>query len=107
MQNEILALEDNGTWTMEYPPPGKKALDCQWLYPIKFFADGCIERLKARLVVFCNHHTEGIDYAETFAQVVKTVIVRAFLAIVASKNWELHQMDVHNAFLHGDLDEEV
>ena len=34
-------------------------------------------------------------------------IVRAFLAIAASRNWELHQMDVHNVFLHGDLDEKV
>ncbi|KAA3485390.1 Retrovirus-related Pol polyprotein from transposon TNT 1-94 [Gossypium australe] len=35
------------------------------------------------------------------------VTVRTFLAIVALKNCELHQMDVHNAFLHGDLDDEV
>lgn len=34
-------------------------------------------------------------------------IVRAFLAIAACKHWELHQIDIHNPFLHGDLDVEV
>lgn len=107
MQKEIHALEENGTWTMEYLPPGKRALGSQWVYKIKFHSDGTIERLKARLVVLGNHQKEGIDYTETFAPVAKMVTVRAFLAIAASKNWELHQMDVHNAFLHGDLKEEV
>ncbi|XP_021748580.1 uncharacterized protein LOC110714381 [Chenopodium quinoa] len=100
MREEMNVLESNGTWTLENLPPGKKALGSQWLYKIS------IERLKARLVVFGNHQNEGIDYDETFALVVKMTTVRAFLAIAASKNWELHQMDVHNAFLHGDLTEE-
>ncbi|XP_057252225.1 retrovirus-related Pol polyprotein from transposon RE1 [Beta vulgaris subsp. vulgaris] len=107
MTNEISALEKNGTWTMEPLPAGKKALGSKWVYKIKYNSDGSIERFKARLVVFGNHQTEGLDYTETFAPVAKMVTVRAFLAIAASKNWELHQMDVHNAFLHGDLSEEV
>lgn len=35
------------------------------------------------------------------------VIVRTFLTVVVAKGWQLHQMDVHNAFLHRDLEEEV
>ncbi|CAH9096427.1 unnamed protein product [Cuscuta europaea] len=107
MQTEIKALEDNGTWELTALPSGKKALGSRWVYKIKYHADGRIERLKARLVVLGNHQVEGIDYNETFAPVAKLVTVRAFLAVAVTKNWELHQMDVHNAFLHGDLDEEV
>lgn len=105
--NEIDALEERGTWTVETLPEGKKALGCKWVFTIKYRSDGMIERYKARLVFLGNNQTEGVDYEENFAPVCKMVTVRSFLKVATSRDWEIHQMDVHNAFLHGNLEEEV
>lgn len=104
---EITSLEEANTWRLEHLPPGKKALGCKWIFTIKYKSDGTIERYKARLVVMGNHQEEGSDYEETFAPVARMTTVRLFLDIAAKENQEVHQMDVHNAFLHGDLHEEV
>ncbi|RDX92154.1 hypothetical protein CR513_25774, partial [Mucuna pruriens] len=66
-----------------------------------------VERYKARLVMLGNRQVDDLDYNETFALVAKMAIVQTLLVVVAIKNWELHQIDVHNAFLHGDLNKDV
>ena len=66
-----------------------------------------MDRHKAPLVALGNKRKYGVDYEETFAPVAKMTTVQTILAIAASQSWRLHQMDVKNAFLHGDLQEEI
>ncbi|XP_078160840.1 uncharacterized protein LOC144556253 [Carex rostrata] len=105
--DEIGALELNKTWTIEPLPLGKHPIGCKWVFKIKYLSDGTIERYKARLVAKGYTQEEGIDYHETFAPVAKLTTVRCLLAVAAVRGWHLYQLDVNNAFLHGDLHEEV
>lgn len=107
MLKEIDALEDNRMWSLVSLPPGKKAIGLKSVYMIKYKSDGTVERYKARLVILRNNQREEIDYTETFAPVAKMDTVRTLLTIAPARKGELHQMDVNNAFLHGDLAEEV
>jgi hypothetical protein len=107
MSKELNALEANHTWVLTSLPPRKHSIDCKWVYKLKFKSDGSIERYKARLIAKGYNQQEGIDYFETFSPVAKLVTIRSFVAIAIAKGWSLTQLNVNNAFLHGDLDEEV
>ena len=74
---------------------------------MKTRSDGSIERYKARLVARRFQQEYGRNYEETFAPVAHMHIVRTLVVVVAVRGWTLSQLDVKNAFLHGDLHEEV
>ena len=107
MIEELKALNDNQTWSVVDLPKGKMAVGSRWIYKTKFHSNGSIERHKARLVACGFTQTYGIDYKETFAHVAKMSTIRVLLSVAVNHDWPLFQMDVKNAFLHGELEDEV
>ncbi|RVW81044.1 Retrovirus-related Pol polyprotein from transposon TNT 1-94 [Vitis vinifera] len=107
VQDEIDALEKNGTWTITDLPVGKRPVGCKWIFTIKYKSSGSVERFKARLVARGFTQSYGIDYQETFAPVAKLNTIRILLSLAVNQDWCLQQLDIKNAFLNGDLEEEV
>ncbi|XP_071687777.1 uncharacterized protein [Rutidosis leptorrhynchoides] len=107
MEEEIKALQTNNTWEKCTLPESKKPVGCRWVFTIKHKSDGTIERYKARLVAKWYTQTYGVNYSETFSPVAKIDTIRVLFSVAANKDLPLHQFDVKNAFLHGELKEEV
>ena len=49
----------------------------------------------------------GSDYYDTFSLVAKMASVHLLLSMAAMRSWPLYHLDIKNAFLHGDLTEEI
>ena len=74
---------------------------------LKCKADDSIEKHKAWLVAKGYNQTHGLDYFETFNIVVKPATLRIILTLALSSGWVVRQLDVPNAFLNGELEEQV
>ncbi|GJV51971.1 ribonuclease H-like domain-containing protein [Tanacetum coccineum] len=107
MRDEYNALIKNNTWVLVPRTADTKIVRCMWLFRHKYLADGTLSRYKARLVANGSTQLEGVNINETLSLVVKPGTIQIVLSLVVSRHWPIHQLDVKNAFLHGDLSETV
>ncbi|OMO87955.1 Reverse transcriptase, RNA-dependent DNA polymerase [Corchorus capsularis] len=84
MMEELKALRRNNTWELVHEPSDRTVVGCKWVFRVKRNADGSVASL-----------------------VVKPVTIRLVLSIAIANGWSFKQMDVNNAFLQGDLTDEV
>ena len=107
MDHEVEALVSRGTWTLVPCLVDVNIVTCKWVFTIKSHPDGTIACRKARLVTRGFTQAFDIDYTETFSPIVHLNSVCALLSLAVNQAWSLHQLDVSNTFLYGDLEEQV
>ena len=107
MEEEMVSIEENRTWSLVDLPHGHRAIGLKWVYKVKRDENGAVAKYKARLVVKGYARRQGIDYDEVFAPVARLDMMRLLIALAAHELWEIYHMDVKSAFLNGDLKEEV
>jgi len=104
---EFDALLANNTWSLCPRPLHTHIVRNKWVYKLKRHPDGSIDNYKARLVAKGFEQIPSIDYFDTFSPVLKPTTIRLILSLAVSVKWNIQQLDVSNAFLHGILDEVI
>ena len=107
MVDEMDALHSTSTWDLVVFPFCKFPVGFRWVYTIKVGPDGQVDHLKACSVAKGYTQVYSSDYGDTFSPIAKITYVRLLLSMAAMCSWPLYQLDIKNAFLHGDLAEEV
>ncbi|KAK4380351.1 hypothetical protein RND71_002213 [Anisodus tanguticus] len=107
MTDEYNALIDNKTLELVPRPSGINIIRSMWIFAHKENSDGSFARHKARLVGNGKTQHVGVDCGEMFSSVVKPITIHTVLSLALSKAWPIHQLNVKNVFLHGDLKETI
>ena len=107
MTDEIKSLQENDTWELVECPIDHDVINTRWVFHIKKWIDGSIEKQKGRFVAKGYMQIPGIDFNETYAPVVSHIVIRLLIALATQYNLIIHQMDVKSTFLHGKIDMEL
>lgn len=96
-------IKELHTWVLIQKLAEANVVGCKWVYKLKRDMNGAITRYKVRLVAQGFTQVPGIDYIDTFAPVAKFSTLRILLVLAAHYDWEVHQMEMKNANLNGEL----
>ena len=107
IDDELALMAKYQVWDVVDEPVNKNIVGCCWVFRIKRDANGRVQKYKARLVAQGFTQIYGIDFLDTFAPVARLSAIRAVIALAASEDWELHQMDVKSAYLNSPIDAEI
>jgi hypothetical protein len=107
MAEEIAVLEWTVMWDLVPCPPRVCPITCKWVYKVKTRSNGSRERYKTHLVAHGFQQEHGQDYDETFALVAHMTTICTHLVMASVWGWSISQLEVKNAFLNGELREDV
>ena len=107
MEDEIALMAKYNVWDVVEEPADTNIVGCRWVFRIKRDASGKVQKYKARLVAQGFTQIYGLDFLDTFVPVARLSAIRAVIALAASEDWELHQMDVKSAYLNSPIDAEI
>lgn len=102
MLEEIYAFHTNKTWVIVLYPTTTNIIGSKWVYRTKYKEDGSVDRLKARLVDRKYTQVEREDFDETFSPMIRHTTIHVIISIAVVKSWPICQLEVKNAFLHGN-----
>jgi len=107
MAKEVSELTTKHTWELVDAPLGVNIMGSRWTYQLKHNANGDIVHYKAHLVAQGFTQATGINYDTTFTPVARLESNQVVLEIAAHNDWEIHQIDVRNAYLNVELTETI
>lgn len=107
MQKELQELIKRETWEIVARPENVNTVDSRWVYKIKWSPDRSVIKLKSRLVARGFNQEYGVNYFDTYAPVVKNSSVRLLMSISAEIGMCVEQIDIRNAYVNSDLEDEV
>ena len=89
MKDKMDSMTRNKVWELVDLPPQRKFIGNKWVFKIKRWTNGSIDKFKARLVAKCFTQIDGIDYDETFSPMVRVASIRLLLALIAHLDLKL------------------